>query len=54
MRPEEIGAKLVADGIDENDYIATLLKASAKQRALLEQQAKDEADLMDGVEIPNE
>ena len=54
MSPEAIGAKLVADGIDENEYIATLLKASAKQRTLLEQRAKDEADLMDGVEIPNE
>ena len=30
MSPEAIGAKLVADGIDENEYIATLLKASAK------------------------
>ena len=54
MSPEAIGAKLVADGIDENEYIAILLEAAAKKRALLEQRAKDEADLMDGVEIPNE
>ena len=50
--PEAVANKLVADGMDENEFIAKLLKAAAAKRALIEQQIADEADLMEGVDIP--
>ena len=52
--PEAVADKLIADGMDENEFIAKLLKAAATKRALIKQQTADEAELMDGVTIPNE
>ena len=52
--PEAIAQALIAKGVDMNVFTAELLKAAAAKKALMKQQAEDEAALMEGVDIPNE